>query len=174
VACHRFSIIPHGVRVDASLSLGRDVFVGRKSKPTGDSLRKYIVVGHFSPANNGLLVSNDSEWDQTSTDHHMEITREAEQKMLEQIGMVCDFLQMWQGSQNLQAIQKESCAQNYRMTAVEYISDTQEIVKVSWSLFQLDGATAYTLEEKSPVPPALSANDLSRGQTLILNVRQMQ
>jgi len=43
-----------------------------------------------------------------------------------------NFLEMWQGSQNLCAIQKESRAQNKQMTAVGYISDTEEIAKATW------------------------------------------
>jgi len=52
-----------------------------------------------------------------------------------------------------------------------YISDTEEMVKASWSNFQQDGAAAYKLSEKSPVPPALSAKDLPGGRTQVLNVR---
>jgi len=56
------------------------------------------------------------------------------------------------------------------MTAVGYISHTEEIVKESWSKFQHDGAAAFTLPERSPVPPALSAKYLPGGQTQVLNV----
>jgi len=80
------------------------------------------------------------------------------------------FLEMWQGSQNLRATQKESYTQNKQMTAALYISDTEEIVKSSWSLFQHDGAAPFKLSERSPLPPALSAKDLPRGRTQILNV----
>jgi len=46
------------------------------------------------------------------------------------------------------------------MTAIEYISDTEDIVKAPWSLFQHDGVAAFKLSERSPLPPALSANEL--------------
>jgi len=46
----------------------------------------------------------------------------------------------------------------------------EEIVKASWSLFQHDGAAAFKLSERSPLPPALSAKDLPGGPTQILNV----
>jgi hypothetical protein len=49
------------------------------------------------------------------------------------------------------------------MTAVRYISDTEEIIKASWSNLHHDGAAAFKLSEKSPVLPALSAKDLPRG-----------
>jgi hypothetical protein len=87
---------------------------------------------------------------------------------------VHNILAMWQGSQNLRATQKESRAQNKQMTAVGYISDIEEIVKSSWSLFQHDGAAAFTLSERSPLPPALSAKDLPGGRTQILNVRRIR
>jgi len=67
---------------------------------------------------------------------------------------VHNFLEMWRGSQNLRDTQKESRAQDKEMTAVGYISDTEEIVKASWSLFQHDGAAAFKLSVRSPVPPA--------------------
>jgi len=104
----------------------------------------------------------------------MEIEREAEEKKLHRMAKVHNFLEMWQGSQNLRATQKESDAQNTQLTAVGYISDTEEIVIASWSNFQHDGATAFKLLEKSPVPPALSAKDLPGGRKQVLNVRQIK
>jgi len=56
------------------------------------------------------------------------------------------------------------------MTAVGYISDTEEIVKASSLLFQHDGAAAYQLSEWSPLPWLLSAKDLPGGRSQILNV----
>jgi hypothetical protein len=83
---------------------------------------------------------------------------------------VHNFFEMWQGSQTLRATQKESHTQNQQMTPIEYISDTKEIIKASWSLFHHDGAAALKLSEKSPVPPALSAKDLAGGRTQVLNI----
>jgi hypothetical protein len=56
------------------------------------------------------------------------------------------------------------------MTAVGLISDTEAIVKAYWLLFHHDGAAAFKLAERSPLPPALSAKDRSGGRTQILNV----
>jgi len=39
-----FSIIPHGVGVEASFSLGRDVIGWRQSNTTGKTLREKVVV----------------------------------------------------------------------------------------------------------------------------------
>jgi len=86
---------------------------------------------------------------------------------------VHDFLEMLQGSQNLRATQKESRARNKQMAVKGYISDTEEIVKASWSLFPHDGAAVFKLSERSPLPPALSAKNHPGGQTQILNVRRI-
>jgi len=100
--------------------------------------------------------------------------KEADERTLHRMGKVHDFLEMWQGSQNLRATQKESCAQNKQMSTMGYISDTKEIVKASWSLFQHDGAATFKLSERSPLRTALSAKDLLRGRTQILNVHRIQ
>ena len=100
--------------------------------------------------------------------------KEPEERKLHRMGKVHNFLEMWQGSQNLRAPQKESCADNKPMTAVGNTSDTDEIVKSSWSLFQHDGAVAFQLSERSPLPPALSAKDLPGGGTQILHVRRIR
>jgi len=51
-----FSIIPHGVGVEASFSLGRDVISWRQSKPTGETLCEKAVVRLFAWANNSILA----------------------------------------------------------------------------------------------------------------------
>jgi hypothetical protein len=84
---------------------------------------------------------------------------------------VHNFLEMWQGSQNTHATQKESRTQNKQMTAVGYISDIEEIIQASLSLYPHDRAAAFELLERSPLPPALSAKDLPGERTKILNVR---
>jgi len=83
-----------------------------------------------------------------------------------------NLLEMWQGSQNQHATQKESCTENYQMTAIGYISETEEFVKTSWELIQHDSAAEFTLSETLPLPPALSTKALSGGQTQQLNVCQ--
>jgi len=100
--------------------------------------------------------------------------KEAEARKLHRMAKVHDFLEMWQGSQNLCATQKESHAQNKQMTAVGYITDTEEIVKAPWSLFQHDVAAAFKSSERSPLPPPLSAKDLPEGRTQILNILQVR
>ena len=110
----------------------------------------------------------------TNTENDSEMKKEAEERKLHRMAKVHNFLKMWQGSQNIRATQKESRAQNKQMTAVGYVSDTEEIIKAPWSLFQHDGAAAFKLSERSPLPPALSAKDLPGGRNQILNVRRMR
>jgi hypothetical protein len=50
----------------------------------------------------------------------------------------------------------------------------EEIVKTSWSLFQHDGAAAFTLSERLPLPPALTAKALPGGRTQMLIVRRIR
>jgi hypothetical protein len=99
--------------------------------------------------------------------------KEAEERKLYRMAKVHDFLEMWQGSQNLHATKKESYAQKKLMTTVGSISDTEEIVKASWSLFQHDTAAAFKLSERLRLPPALSAKDLPGGQIQIFKVRRV-
>jgi hypothetical protein len=54
VACDIFSIIPHGVQVDAGISLGRDVIGWRQSKTTGETLREKVVIRQFSRVNDEI------------------------------------------------------------------------------------------------------------------------
>jgi len=90
------------------------------------------------------------------------------------MALVPNFLKRWQGNQNLRATNEESHAQNQLMTAVGYISDMEEILKASWSLFQHDGAAAFELSERSPLRPAFSAKDIPGGRTQILKVWRMR
>jgi hypothetical protein len=103
------------------------------------------------------------------TENDSETKKEAEERTLPTMANVHDFLEMWQGTQNLLATQKESRAQKKQIDAAGYISNPEEIVKASWSLFQYDGAAAFKLSARLPLPPALCAKDLPRGQTQILN-----
>jgi len=174
VARDIFSLIPHGVRVEANVSLGRDVIRWRQSKTTGETLRKKVVVRQFARANNEILAGSGPQLDTMNTENDSEMKKEAEERKLHRMAKVHDFLEMWLGSQNLRATQKESRAQNTQMTAMGAISDTEEIVNASWSLCQHDGAAAFKLSERSPLQTPLSAMDLPGGRTHILQVRQIR
>jgi len=105
-----FSIIPHGVIVEASCSLGWEVIGLKQSKTTGETLREKVIVRQFALANTGILERADPEWNTMSTETNSEMKQEMEERTLHRMAKVHDFLEMWQGSQNLSAIQKESRA----------------------------------------------------------------
>jgi len=127
-----FSIILHGVGVEASLSLGRDVIGSRQSKTTGETLCEKVVVRQFARANNGILACADSVLDTMKTENDSEMKKEAEETTLHRMAKVHNFLEMWHGRQNLRDTPKESCARNKQMTAVGYFLDMEGIVKGSW------------------------------------------
>jgi hypothetical protein len=94
-----------------------------------------------------------------------------EQNKLHQRAKVHNILEMWQGSQTEQVTQKEYRTQHKQMAAVGYVSDVEEIVKPSCSLFHHDGAAAFKLLEKSPPPLALSTIACHGGRNQIMNIR---
>jgi len=160
--------------VEASFSLSQDVISWRKSKTTGKTFRKKVVVMQFAWANYGELAGNAPVLDTTNTDNNLEMKREVEKKTLCRMANIHDCLEVWHGTQNLHATPKKSRTHNKQLTAVGYISDTKEIVKASRSNFQHDGVAAFTLSKRSPVPSALSAKDISRRQTQVLNLCWIQ
>jgi hypothetical protein len=140
-----FSFIPHGVGVEARFAIDRDVIGWRQSTTTGETLREKIIVRLFAQANNGILAGTVPELDTTNTENDSEMRNEKEERTLNRMAKVHDYFVMWLGSQNLHATQKELHTQNKQMAVVGYISDTEEIVKASWSLFQHDGPPALKL-----------------------------
>jgi hypothetical protein len=169
VACNIFSIIPQAVGVEGSISLGRDVIGWKQSKTTSETLPKKGVVTQFSQANNWILAGTDPELDDSNTENDTEMKKESEEWKLHRMAKVQDLLEMWLGSQNLRATQNESRARNILITAVGYISDTEDIIKPTWSLFQHGRVAAFNLSERPPLQPPLSAKDLPGGLTKILN-----
>jgi hypothetical protein len=143
VAHDIFSILPHGLGVEASFSLRRDVIGWRQSKTTCETLCENVVVRQFAQAKSGLLSGDDPVLVPNSSYNDMELKREAEDKKLHRMAKVHDVLEMWQGSQTLRATQKESHTQNKQMSSVGYISDAEAIIKASWSNFHHDGAAAF-------------------------------
>ena len=121
VARDIFYIIPHGVRVEARFSLGQDCISCRQSKTTGETVSEKVVVRQFARANNGILAGTAPELDTINTDNDSEMMKVAGERTLHRMANVHDFLEMWQGSQNLCATQKQSSAQKKEMTAVGYI-----------------------------------------------------
>jgi hypothetical protein len=94
-----------------------------------------LVVRQFARANRGLLAGNNQILDPNSTDNNMELKKQVEEKKLPRMAKVHHVVEMWPGSQTLRATQQASRTQNKQMTAVGYISDTEEIIKASCQTF---------------------------------------
>jgi hypothetical protein len=147
---------------------------GRQSQTSAYTLREKIIVRHFARRNSWLFAGEDPELHPTSVYKDMELKTEAEQKMLHRMAKVDDCWEMSQGSQNLQAIQKQFFTQNKQMTAIEHISVTEEIIKAFWLLIPHNDAAAFKLLEKSPMLASLSAKDIPGVRTEILNVGRIK
>ena len=124
----------------------------------------------FDRANNEILAGYETAPVFSHSENYTEMDNEAEERTMRRMAKVHDFWHMWQASQNLRATQETSRTQNKEMTAAGSISDSEEIVKASWSRCYHGGAAAFELTERSPLPPAFSAKDLLEGRTQILNV----
>jgi len=85
VAWDIFSIIPPGVGVEASVSLGQDVIGWRQSKPTGKTLRENVVVWQVAWANNRILAGTDPELGPTNTANNSEMKKEPEERTLHRL-----------------------------------------------------------------------------------------
>jgi len=120
------------------------------------------------------LVCDDPALDTRITANDSEMNREVEERKWHRMSKVHDILEMWQGSRNTNATKKESPAQKKQMTAIGYISDTEEIVNEFWSLFHNDSVAAIKLLERSPQPLAMSPKEHPGGRTQILNVRRIR
>jgi len=112
VARDAFSIIPHGVGVEASFSLGWDVIGWRQSKTTGETHHEKLVERQFARANHRILAGCDPLVDTTITETDSEMNKEVAEREFHRMANVHDLLEMWQGSQNLCNTQKESHAHN--------------------------------------------------------------
>jgi len=67
--------------------------------------------------------------DTAETENNLELNKEGEPRSLKSMAKVHDFLEMWQGTQNQCATQKEPHTQKKQMSTIGYISDTKEIIK---------------------------------------------
>jgi hypothetical protein len=129
VACDIFSIMPYGVGDEVSFYLFQDVIGWSKSITTGQTLGKNMVVWQLARSNAGLLVGNIPITHSLDVDNNAEIKKEAEKKKLHRMAKILDYLEMWQGSDNLRSTQMAACTQILHMTAMRYISDMDEIMK---------------------------------------------
>jgi hypothetical protein len=97
------SIIPHGVGVEATSSLWLDDIGWSQSKTPGKRHREKVVVRRFARVYNGILVGDCAVLETAATDNDLELNIVAEERKLHRMAKVDDFLEMWQGSQNLHA-----------------------------------------------------------------------
>jgi len=139
--------------VEASSSLGQDVIGWRLSKISGETDRKKLISMQHTRVYYSILAAENPALDTTNTYNYLEMKGVAQQKTLPRTRKVHVIVEMWQGTQILCVTQKKSGPQNKQMTAVRYISDTQEFIKVSWSYIQIDGVAALILSERSPGSP---------------------
>jgi hypothetical protein len=72
VAPDILTIIPHGVEVEARLSLAKDLISWRQSKPTHRTLCDKVVVRKIAGANSRLLAGDDPKLDKTYNDNVLE------------------------------------------------------------------------------------------------------
>jgi len=107
VAHNIFSIIPHSVGVEVSYFLGQDVIGWRQSITTGEMLWGKVVVKQFPQANNRILTGNCAVLDTAETENDSELKKEVEVRKLHRMAKVHNFLEMWQGCQNLRTTQNE-------------------------------------------------------------------
>jgi hypothetical protein len=95
VARDIFSIIPHGVGVEASFSLGRDVIGWSQQKTTGKTLGEKVGIRQSARANNRILAGTDPKLDTMNTENDSEMKKEAVERKLHRMAKVHDFLEMW-------------------------------------------------------------------------------
>jgi len=170
VAHNIFCTILHGGGLEASFSHRRDVFGWRVSRTRGATLCEKFSVRHFAAASHGILACGEPVFDTMNTDNLLDMEWEEEWKNLHSMPMVDDFFGMRQGNQNLHATHMESRAQNKHMSAIEYISDTEETVNACWLHYHSERVAEFQLSERSPVPPTWSAKDRAGGQTEVFSI----
>ena len=85
-----FSVIPHGVGVEASFSLGQDVAGWRQCRTSGDTLQKKVVVRQFAFSNPGLLAGADARLENDDAVGQNE--QKKEDKKLLQLAGISDLI----------------------------------------------------------------------------------
>jgi len=91
VARNILSIIPHAFAVETSSSLEWHQIEWKRSKTTGKTICKKVVVRQFTGANNRIQAGDDPALDTTRTGNTLERKTEAEKRMLHWMAMLHDF-----------------------------------------------------------------------------------
>jgi len=92
VAWDIYSIIPHGVGVEASFSPGRAIIGWRQSETSSETLEEKVSVPLFAQANNSILEGSYTALDTTQTENELELKREVEERKLNRMDKVHDFM----------------------------------------------------------------------------------
>jgi len=166
------SIIPHGVRFEAGFDLPRDVLSWRQSKTSGKTLEEKVFIRQFAQVNNKIFRGRlrsisyhaDAEW--------IGIEERCGGKKIEQNGQGPWLFGDVAGQPKPMCHTKGISRPKQANDSHKYISDTEQIIKASRSNFLHEGAAAFQLSAKSPLPPALSATDLPEGWTEAFNVHR--
>jgi hypothetical protein len=117
VACQIFSIMAHGVGVEASYALVQDIRY-TQFKITGKALQENVVVRKFVQADNGILVDSFTGLDTAETENYLDLKKAVEERIMHRMAKVHVVLEIKHGSQNLLATPKEFRARNKQMTAI--------------------------------------------------------
>ena len=147
-----FSVIPHGVGVEASLSLGRDVVGWRQCRTSGDTLQKKVIVRQFARSNPGIVAGAGASLENDAAAGQNE-QKEEDKKLLQLAGIA--------GHIHFRRVRKERKKAKQQWTNKEseftYISDTEEISGSGWGAFK-DCGTEVFHEENGP-PPTKKSGD---------------
>jgi hypothetical protein len=157
VACNIFAVILQNVEVVASWSLEWDVIGCKQSNTTGKTLCQKSIVRQYASGNDLILAADDPALDTTNANNILELKWEVGEWKLHRMAKFHNILQMRQGSQILCTTQIQSCDQNSQITAIGYISGTNQMVDASWSDIQHDVGAVFTISERSCLPLEFSS-----------------
>jgi hypothetical protein len=87
-----FSVIPHGVEMEVSLSIQQDVNSWRQSKTTVNTLCGAVVVMRCAGAKNVILVGSNLVLDATEPENNIELSGAVELRVLHRMVNVHDYL----------------------------------------------------------------------------------
>ena len=146
-----FSVIPHGVGVESSFSLGRDLIGWRQSSTNGETLRRKVIVRQYARSNPGLLPRvNDHHRDAAGIEKKEQ--KEEDRKLMKLAG-IRDHVNFKRCRKDRRRAKESLTKKN---SLFGYISDTAEMEPAGWELFDDRGKNAFLVHGK---PPALKPNE---------------
>ena len=133
-----FSVIPYGIGVEVSFSLGHYVLGWRQCRTSEDRLQKKVIVQQFSWSHSGILADtniglvNDTAAAQNEP-------KEEDKKLLKLAG-ISDHIHFRRGRK-----ERKKAKQRFTMkeSAFAYISDTEEMSGSGWEGFKDCGTVAF-------------------------------